>query len=143
MTQLKINLGGPAGQWTEVLTTTAKLNPWAATWKLPADGTYTLASQATDYVGHSSSGGSSTVVVDNTPPTVGLNFTDGAWLTGLVSDGSGGATATLTGSAADNLSGVVRVELSIDRRPFIPVTMTPDGGGHPPNSLVAVHGGVC
>ncbi|MCP4164897.1 MAG: hypothetical protein GY759_03255, partial [Chloroflexi bacterium] len=44
--------------------------PWAWTWTpLPADGVYTMQSQATDYVGNMESPGSGvSFIVDNTPP---------------------------------------------------------------------------
>jgi N-acetylneuraminic acid mutarotase len=89
------------------------LEAWNWTWNLPADGNYTLRSQATDQAGWQEDPITSLVhvTVDNTPPattmrvthpggeiasgsTVSLKPTEGAWVitaTGQVNDGVSGA----------------------------------------------------
>jgi hypothetical protein len=91
------------------------ISPWAYTWNLPADGVYDLTATAYDYLGHASPPDTVNVTVDNTPPTTTLDLEDGDFVTGQ----SGAViTVTLTGDTSDNLSGVARVQISTDDRPW-------------------------
>jgi len=100
------------------------LESWAWTWSpLPSDEEYTIRVRSTDAVGHVSSEATAKVIVDNTAP--GASFTnveEGAVLTDLLPDSIGGATFRVQGegddtlSGASRVSGVSRVQLSIDGR---------------------------
>ncbi|MCI0394524.1 MAG: FG-GAP-like repeat-containing protein, partial [Chloroflexi bacterium] len=95
---------------------TATISPWAYTWALPADGLYTLEATATDLLGHQSEAAQVTVTVDNTPPVASLDsLPANGFLAPAEPDGN---QIVLSGSAADNLSGVTRVQISIDHRPW-------------------------
>ncbi|MCW5849363.1 MAG: VCBS repeat-containing protein, partial [Anaerolineae bacterium] len=115
VTKVEVNTGGgfqPATGTTN----------WAYAWTLPADGVYTLTARATDYVNRTGQS-QVQVTVDNTAPTVALT----SGLTGLSCAQPSGAVClkpdannliNLAGTAADNLSGVDRVQISLDRRPW-------------------------
>ncbi|HSH05610.1 MAG TPA: Ig-like domain-containing protein [Anaerolineae bacterium] len=90
-------------------------SPWAYSWQLPADGYHTLSAQATDAVGNQSASDSVQVMVDNTAPTIDLAFNNGE---AIVGSGSGNIEITLSGSASDNLSGLARVQASVNGRPW-------------------------
>lgn len=100
----------------------AGTDSWTWVWTLPADGTYTLYSRATDIVGNVESAPYSTsVTVDNTAPGASFtSLTDGEVITGITPNTQGGAAITIEGSATDLLSGVSLasgvevVQLSID-----------------------------
>ncbi len=96
-------------------TITESLSPWAYTWELPADGVYNLTARAYDFVGRVSSADVVQVTVDNTPAIVTLDLEDGAFVTGQSGDV---ITVTLSGSASDNLSGLARVQISTDGKPW-------------------------
>ena len=108
-----------AGSWQQVEDT----GPWAYTWMLPTDGVYTLRAQAFDYFDRPSALAQSVVTVDNTPPTTGHNLPNGTILT------STGGVVALSGPAADNLSGLERLQLSIDGKPWQEVDFTGQGNG--------------
>ena len=106
---------------------TGTLN-WAYAWTLPADGVYTLTARATDYVNRTAQS-QVQVTVDNTPPTVSLT----GGLGGPACAQPSGAVCLrpdannlvqLTGAAADNLSGVDSVQVSIDRRAWRDATLS-------------------
>ena len=90
-------------------------SPWAYTWQLPADGYYTLSAQATDAVGNQSANDSVQVMVDNTAPTISLAFNNGD---AIPASESGNVEIMLNGSASDNLSGLTRVQASVNGRPW-------------------------
>jgi len=90
-------------------------NPWAYTWSLPADGVHNLTATAYDYLGHASAPATVQVTVDNTVPGVTLDLADGAHVPAEV---GGVITITLSGTASDNLSGLTRVQISLDGRPW-------------------------
>lgn len=89
--------------------------PWAYTWELPSDGVYTLGARSIDYLDHVSLSASTAVTVDNTAPEITLDLSEGEIVTG---ESSSVFTITLTGSASDNLSGLRRVQISTDGRPW-------------------------
>jgi uncharacterized repeat protein (TIGR01451 family) len=99
--QVEVSSDGGAS-WQAATGTT----DWIYTWTLPADGVYTLTSRATDHVGHVQTPDPGfAVTVDNTPPTSTIaSPTNGQVITATV--------YTISGSAADNLSGVDKVEVS-------------------------------
>ncbi len=90
-------------------------SPWAYTWELPADGQYILQAHARDYLDHEASSSTVNVTVDNTPPQVTLDLVDGQVVTTQSSDV---ISITLTGDASDNLTGLTRVQVSTDGRPW-------------------------
>jgi hypothetical protein len=110
--EVDVTLPVSSGSQTAVITGTT--SPWAVTWELPQDGKYSLHAKARDFVGHTKSAAAVPVVVDNTPPTVSLAFSDGGFLRGLEPDNNGNATVAISGTATDNLSGLARVQISID-----------------------------
>ncbi|MCP4128789.1 MAG: hypothetical protein GY753_17270, partial [Gammaproteobacteria bacterium] len=78
-----VRISGDNGYVSDWQTATGA-SSWAWTWTpLPADGVYTMQSQATDYVGNMESPGSGvSFIVDNTPPGASFsNLTDGQALT--------------------------------------------------------------
>ncbi len=107
-----------SGDWQAATGT----DSWAWTWTLPADGTYTISSRATDVVDNVQSPPTSiSVTVDNTAP--GASFTslsDGQVISDITPNSQGGAAIVVQGSATDLLSGVSLasgvgvVQLSID-----------------------------
>ena len=87
--------------------------PWAYTWALPTtDGIYTLQARATDAMNHSATSSQVNVTVDNTPPTITLNWE------------MLGSTVKLSGWPTDNLAGVEWVQLKIDGQPWRNVPLT-------------------
>lgn len=90
-------------------------SPWAYSWALPADGVHTITARARDFVGRTSPAASVQVTVDNTPPTINTTLQNNAYITSIAADG---ATLTISGSAADNLSGLSRLQISIDGQPW-------------------------
>ncbi len=101
------------------------ISPWAYTWELPADDVYVLTATSYDHLGHASTPATVQVTVDNTAPEVDLDLADGGYLSGQ----SGKViTINLTGSASDNLSGLTRVQVSTDGRPWREVWAV---GGYP------------
>jgi len=109
VTGVEIDLPGQG--WVEA----ENISPWAFTWELPADGDYTLQARATDYLKHTGSSSTINVTVDNTPPEVTLNLQEGEVVTSQSSDA---ISITLEGDATDNLSGLIRVQISTDGRPW-------------------------
>ncbi len=103
------------------------ISPWAYTWNLPADGVYDLTAVAYDHLGHPSPPYTVSVTVDNTAPAVTLDLADGAYVTGQPGN-AGAITITLTGAASDNRSGLVRVQVSTDGKPWREVWAE---GGYP------------
>ena len=90
---------------------------WSYLWPLPAvDGPYTLNVRSRDPFGHTSAVTSIPVTVDNTPPVVTM-----AQAASVV---TGDTVIPLGGTVADATSGVERVQLSIDRRPWRTVALT-------------------
>ncbi|MCB0244733.1 MAG: FG-GAP repeat protein, partial [Anaerolineae bacterium] len=100
---------------TDGTQTASGTSPWAYTWALPADGYYTLSAQATDAVGNQSAAASVQVAVDNTPPTINLAINNGD---AIPATDNGRIEITLNGSASDNLSGLTRVQASVNGRPW-------------------------
>ena len=109
VTSVEVNLPGVGWVGAE------RISPWAYTWELPADGQYTLQARAHDYLGRIGSSSAVNVTVDNTPPQVTLDLADGQVVTTQSSDV---ISITLTGDASDNLSGLTRVQISTDGRPW-------------------------
>ena len=107
--------------------TPSGLGPWQATWMLPSDGVYTLQARATDYVGHQSNASQVSVTVDNTAPAASLALNNGDFIADIDPYETGGARVTLSGSASDNLSGLDRIQVSIDRKPWQQATLTTTG----------------
>jgi hypothetical protein len=100
--------------------TASGTDEWAAAWTLPADGVYTLEAQSIDGVGRGSAIASRQVTVDNTPPTVAIGLENNSF---VPVPAPGTDVITLTGSAADNLAGLARAQLSIDGRPWQNLTL--------------------
>ncbi len=106
---------------------------WAYTWTpLPADGVYTVASKATDAVGHPETPAAGVaMIVDNTPP--GASF--GGLSNGQALKNITNSTVVITGTATDRLSGAPQVagllvvQLSIDNQPWRNVTLTRTSDG--------------
>ena len=97
--------GGNTWHPTKKTFTSSTWMTWSYNWPLPKDGTYTIMTMATD--GYTNTqGGGITVAVDNTAPSSAIT----APATGPLS----GASYPVTGTAADNLSGVSKVEVSTD-----------------------------
>ncbi|MCB0258074.1 MAG: Ig-like domain repeat protein, partial [Anaerolineae bacterium] len=94
---------------------------------LPSDGVYTLQARATDYVGNQSDAAQVSVTVDNTAPAASLALNNGDFITDIDPYETGGARVTLSGSASDNLSGLDRIQVSIDRKPWQQATLTTTG----------------
>ena len=90
-------------------------NPWAYTWSLPADGIYDIDAVAYDALGHASATDQVQVMVDNSRPAVMLDLEDGATISG---EGTTVISVTVTGTATDNLSGLDRVQISFDDKPW-------------------------
>ncbi len=104
------------GMGAQTITHSQTLSPWAFTWELPGDGIYTVSGRSHDYVGHNSNQDAVQVMIDNTPPTVTVNLTDGA-VYGPPQD-SDVITITLSGGASENYSGLARVQISTDGGPW-------------------------
>jgi hypothetical protein len=102
---------------------------WSYTWELPADGIYTLQARSFDQVGHASPAEAVQVTVDNTPPAVSLDWNESEFVSAVVGEA---ITLTLTGGATDNLSGLTRVQVSTDGRPWREVW----SGDESPSSVV-------
>ncbi|MCP4167500.1 MAG: hypothetical protein GY759_16645 [Chloroflexi bacterium] len=118
ITQVQLDLDNGQG-----FQSTTDTNPWSATWSLPDDGVYNLKAQASDYLGWINDITQVAVTVDNTPPTASFAASGGDYIPNLDPDDSGGAVVTLEGSASDNLSGLARVQVSIDRKPWQQATL--------------------
>ncbi|MBN1666560.1 MAG: hypothetical protein JW862_05710, partial [Anaerolineales bacterium] len=112
VTQVDINLPAAGGS-----VSAQGISPWAYRWELPADGIHQLSAIAYDFLGHASLVDSLQVTVDNTPPNVGLDLADGSVITGL-NGNAGVISVTLSGSASDNLSGLLRIQVSTDGQPW-------------------------
>jgi uncharacterized repeat protein (TIGR01451 family) len=110
----RVDLALPAGAGT---VTATGVSPWAYSWELPPDGIYSLNATAYDYLAHASPADSVQVTVDNTPPDVSLDLADGTVVTGE-SGNAGVISIQLNGTASDNLSGLLRVQISTDSRPW-------------------------
>ncbi len=89
------------------------LSPFAHVWTLPSDGVYTLRAVARDRVGRTTTSNAATVTVDNTAPQAAFTLTGNA-----IRPDAQGMTVTLNGTAIDNLSGIARVQISIDDKPW-------------------------
>jgi cytoskeletal protein CcmA (bactofilin family) len=97
-------------------------DPWAATWSLPADGDYNISARSTDYAGRQSALRTVNVTVDNTDPTLTLAaLADDPYIRAA---STGGTTVHLSGTLADNHSGISRARISIDGRPFTALTLS-------------------
>ncbi len=116
----RVDIDLPAGGGT---VTAEGTSPWAYAWELPEDGEYVLQAQAYDYLGRVSAPDAVNVTVDNTPPVVTFDLADGTFVTGEPGN-AGVITVTLTGSASDNLSGVTRVQVSADGKPWREVQLS-------------------
>jgi len=125
-------LGGTASDsttWVERVEVTlpagvvvaAGTDEWAYTWALPVDGVYTLEARAFDFFGNASPGSSVRVTVDNTPPSV--TVTSPAPGAVVSSAGDGEIQVPVSGTAVDALSGVSRVQISINDRPWQAVAL--------------------
>ncbi len=110
-----VNLNIP-GQGAVSLDKSQPLSPWAYTWNLPGDGLHTLSGTATDFVNNVSAADSVEVLVDNTPAAVTINLADNA-VYGPPKNGKVISIA-LNGTATDNLSNLIAVELSTDDGPW-------------------------
>ncbi len=103
------------------------ISPWSYSWTFGADGVKTLTATATDVVGRTSTPAQVTVTVDNTDPTASFNTpADGAFITDPTGDG---AEVAVTGTVADNLTGIQRLQVQVDDRAWVPVALT--GGDRP------------
>lgn len=119
----RVELDLPAGGGT---VTASGTSLWSYAWDLPAgDGSYVLQARAYDYLGRVSIPESVNVTVDNTPPWVTLDPGEGDFVSGMAGN-TGVITVTLTGSAGDNLSGLDRIQLSTDGKPWRDAPL--DGG---------------
>jgi len=112
VTEVEVSTNG-GGAWAPA----EGISPWSYQWTLPADGVYTLQARAHDFAGNVTSPPAEVVVtVDRTAPTVTISTpADGAYVTDPSGDG---ATIAVSGTAADNLSGVLRVQAAVDGRPW-------------------------
>jgi uncharacterized repeat protein (TIGR01451 family) len=90
-------------------------NTWAITWSIPADGVYAITARSYEYLKHTSTPSTVNLRVDNTAPAVALDLAPGAILHGT---GGDQILVPLEGAATDNLSGLVRVQISLDGRPW-------------------------
>ncbi|MFN2241891.1 MAG: kelch repeat-containing protein, partial [Anaerolineae bacterium] len=108
---------------------TATLGAWAYTWNLPADGRYTVAVVAQDTSGRQSEPVQVGVVVDNTPPAVTLDPPEREPV------GPVHGQITVTGQAQDNLTGLSRVQVSVDGGPWQDAALEPspdpEAGSYP------------
>ncbi|MGC2423221.1 MAG: hypothetical protein WA666_02575, partial [Nitrospirota bacterium] len=94
--------GGPTTWYTATGTTS-----WTYSWTLPANGSYTIKSRATDNASNVETPGTGvTVTVDNTPPTGAISINSGAAFTTTT-------TATLTLLAFDT-NGVSQMQICND-----------------------------
>ncbi|MCA9952037.1 MAG: hypothetical protein KDE48_20445, partial [Anaerolineales bacterium] len=100
----------PGGTYTATGTA-----PWAYTWELPADGVHNLSVQSVDFLGNVSSTDTRQVMVDNTGPTAVVSFNSAY---AISSTNSTAISITMQGSATDNLSGLQRVQMSLNGRPW-------------------------
>lgn len=103
-------------------TTANGLGSWQAAWQLPStDGIYSLQARSTDFVGRVSAISTITnIIVDGTPPTATLALAPGLYIRPALS-----SSVVLTGSASDNLAGLLAVEISIDGGPYRLAQFTP------------------
>ena len=92
-------------------------SPWAYSWSLPGDGVYTMNARATDALGHTGTSAGVQVTVDNTPPAAALSGATNA----------SGNIVNVSGTATDNLSGLARVQISINAQPWRTVSLTGAG----------------
>jgi len=90
--------------WVAATGTTA----WSYNWTLPADGSYTIKSRATDVATNVETPGAGvSVTVDKTAPTSTITApANSSTLTGKA--------CTIAGTASDNLTGVIKVQVSTD-----------------------------
>lgn len=80
---------------------------WSYSWTLPADGNYVIKCRATDNAGNVEAAGTGiTVSVDNTAPVSVIASYPG--------DAGAGSSWFISGTASDAVSGVRKVEVSID-----------------------------
>jgi hypothetical protein len=107
--------------------TATDTSPWSYAWTLPADGVHNLSARAVDVTGRTGPPATVQVTVDNTAPLPSFSTpADGAFIT----DPSGqGAVVSLTGTVTDNLTGVKRLQVQVDDRPWVPLELT--GGNRP------------
>ncbi|MEM8859335.1 MAG: FG-GAP-like repeat-containing protein, partial [Chloroflexota bacterium] len=110
--RVEVTVPGTSGQ--AVLSDSA----WAYTWQLPTDGPATVTATAYDALGNSSGPVSVPVTVDTLPPTLNVNIADRAT---IGSTTAFSPTLQLNGTATDNFSGVDRIQLQTNDRPWITV----------------------
>jgi len=68
--QIQINSGSTAGSWVEVTNTGANFSAWEYNWTNITDGTYTIKTQGSDWIGNNETVGEGiTVTVDQTAAT--------------------------------------------------------------------------
>ena len=115
-TQVEFGVAPQGGSYTYQAATGT--SPWACSWSLPADGVYTVQARAHDALGHTALSPAVTVSVDNTPPQATIS----ANVTGLTD------AVRLSGTASDNLSGVARVQISINGQPWRSVSLASPNG---------------
>ncbi|MCO5195130.1 MAG: right-handed parallel beta-helix repeat-containing protein [Anaerolineae bacterium] len=92
------------------LSSSETTSPWAISMPLPGDGTHTWSFRATDVVGHTATD-SVTFTVDNTPPTNSINLSEGQVISVTA---KARVNIPLNGTASDNLSGLTRIQVSLD-----------------------------
>lgn len=98
---------------------------WAFTWDLPADGEYVIAARAVDVFDHSTWSEPVAVTVDNTAPVVSISSPISGEIIGSTS--SSDINVPVAGGAVDALSGVARIQISIDEKPWREVELTAGG----------------
>ena len=97
------------------------VRPWAFALTLPADGRYELLARARDHVGYEATSSPVLITVDNTPPTVTLELPGGSYVR------PEDETVVIQGLAEDNLAGIRRVQISINRQPWRVVDLEEPG----------------
>ncbi len=102
ITQVEVSVDG--GEWA----TASGMASWEYLWKLDSDGPHSVRSRAIDELGRVETPGSGVnVIVDNTPPNIGISYpSNGAILSGTAQ--------VISGAAADGTSGLKLIYVSTD-----------------------------
>jgi hypothetical protein len=115
----KVEVGiTPNGGSTTWYTATGAYD-WSYSWTLPASGTFTIKSRATDYAGNVETPVTSiSVTIDKTKPIIAISKP-------AISANLQGITYTISGTASDTGSGVQKVEVMTDGKTWNRASGTP------------------